>query len=72
MSEPQSIVFSEASGWTPTKARRWAIKHGFRPIKHVDRSRRGQLRYRLQPPGQFSRFVTKKLKSGISLVIGFP
>ena len=70
MSSIQSIVFSIEQGWKPLFARRWLREHNFHPIKAVDRRVKGQLRYRLQEPTKFHRFITKSLKGGINLVIG--
>ena len=71
MSERQSVVFFTDKGWTVPKARLWLKISGLKPIKHVDKSLHGQLRYRLKDPKKYRRFITKKTKVGINFIIGF-
>lgn len=67
MSEVQSVIFT---GTNKMKARRWLSQHNERPIKpgHVTN---GKIHYRLQDPGRFTRFRTKRVAPGISFVLGF-
>ncbi len=58
MSERQSVVFTIADGWNVINARRWLNKYNLRPIKNVDKSQKGYLRYRLVDPYYFKRFST--------------
>ena len=71
-SKKQSVVFLQEYGWTPEQALIWLYMHGNLPIKSVDRSIPGQLRYRLEDPKHFSRFATIKTNKGILFVLGFP
>ena len=69
-SEKQSVVFFVNDGWTESKARQWLADNKLKPIKHVDKSLDGQLRYRLTNPDKYKRFITKKLDDGINIIIG--
>ncbi len=64
-----SVVFLKDKGWNSNKAREWLKKHDYKPIKRVHKTE-NTLRYRLRPP-KFKRYITKKIKNGINLVIGF-
>lgn len=65
----QSITFDK-NVWTILGAHQWMIKHRFYPIKSPDITR-NRLRFRLENPSKFSRFITKVLPKGIELIIGF-
>lgn len=69
--ETQAVLF-KSKNWTPTKARVWLRKHKYKPIKRVDRTK-NLLRYRLQPPKKYKRFITQKSKNNksISFIVGF-
>lgn len=65
----QAVLFSR-SKWSKSKAKKELSKHGWNPMKEVHVTK-NYLRYRLESPKKFKRFATKKMKNGISLVIGF-
>jgi hypothetical protein len=78
MSEIHSIVFipNRKNPWTTTKARKWLKKHNLTPLKRVHKitsSKTGiiHLRYRIRDPKLYKRFITKKTKEGINIIIGF-
>ena len=66
----QAIYAKEDSGWTPASMRKWAAENGYKPIKPLHRTK-GQMRYRLAPPGEFKTFSTTVLDNGIHLVHGY-
>jgi len=68
MSEIQSVIFKKRY-WTPERAINWLLKHKLRAYKMDRRTR--FLRFRQKDPKLFKRFVTKKLKPSIYVVIGF-
>jgi len=69
-SQIQSVVFLRKK-WNVTEARKWLKLHGnLKPIKAVDKNST-QLRFRLQNPKKFKRFITKKVKDDVLLIIGF-
>lgn len=72
MSQIQSVVFFIDKGWTSAKAKKWLKVNEIEPMKRVDKSLENQLRYRIEDPSQFKRFITKKQKNGVNLIIGFP
>jgi hypothetical protein len=72
-SHVQSLLFDRAAGWTPTTARDWAQRHGF---KHSNRDMEvtdGKVRVRQLDPGQFARFTTMRFgrEAGIQAVLGW-
>ena len=67
----QSVVFLKKDNWNTKNARGWLRSHYMKPIKRVDKSIQGQLRYRIREPRQFNRFITKKTSVGIQFIIGF-
>lgn len=68
-SDIQSVLFDKKL-WTTRKARSWLSKKKLKRIKRVDVTE-NNYRYRIRPPENFKRMITKKSKSGISLIIGF-
>lgn len=64
--EIQSIVF-ERKYWNQTKAKAWLKKHKYKT--DVDK-KPTQLRYRQKSPRKFKKFVSKKIKKGLILVLG--
>lgn len=72
----QSVIFHSDSNkkWNAGSARKWLNKHNLTPIKRVDKKNiKGHLhlRYRINPPEVFKKFITKRTSKNISLVIGF-
>ncbi len=79
-SKLQSVVFLPTSKnkWTIVKAKQWLKEHNVRTIKSVDivknkfTGKPKQLRFRVQDPNQFSRFITKRNRIlDIHFVVGF-
>ena len=66
----QSVHFSEKH-WNEKDAEEWLKEHKYHPSKGVDKEMAGWLRYRIVPPNKFERFITRKLKNHINLIIGF-
>lgn len=64
----QAILFDKRK-WTTTEAREWLKKHNYYPIKKVHVTEHF-LRYRIESPDSFSRFVTKHISDGIELILG--
>ena len=70
MSTIQSVIFQK-SKWNSDTARTWLQKHRLKRIKIVDITK-NTLRYRIQAPELFKRFVSKKINTrGITLILGF-
>ena len=66
----QAIIFQKKY-YTTKKARTFLKKNKFTPIKRVHKTNE-YLRYRLQNPSKFKRFITKSiLKGKVKLIIGF-
>ena len=65
----QSVLFPIAV-YTPRTAKNWLRTHHIKPIKRVHRTSHF-LRYRIQEPDIFKGYITKKLNSGIDLVLGY-
>ena len=65
----QAVVFLQEQGWTTTSARKWLKHNGYTPIKRVHIVGK-RLRYRIKAP-TFKRYVTKALKDGINLILGY-
>lgn len=64
----QSVIFFNKK-WNVNTAREWLKKHGYTPIKHVDKTE-NYLRYRIREP-TFENYVLRSLgNSGIKLVLG--
>lgn len=78
MSEIHSVVFlpDGKKKWNSQTAMAWLKKHKLKPIKRVDKvytdGKLTQLRYRIQDPDMFKRFITKKSNADINFIIGFP
>lgn len=70
-SEVQSVVFDKKYFKSAKDARTWLTNNNFKPIKRVDK-KANTLRYRITDPKQYKDFRMKKIKKGISLVLGFP
>lgn len=66
----QAVIFPMDT-FTVAKARRWLRRNKLTPIKPVD-VKGVHLRFRLENPRNFKRFITKKIEKGIGLIIGFP
>lgn len=67
-SKVQSVVFTRPQ-WTVPRAARWLRKHHF-IVKKVDVTAT-QLRFRQRSPKPFKRYISKKVKDGILIIIGF-
>ena len=71
ISETQAVIFFRPD-WNVTKARRWLKKHNIVPLKPPDTKLfKRQIRFRITPPEQYKRFITKKLADNLHLIIGF-
>jgi len=68
MSEVQSILFDNTQ-WQLTDALYWLQEHEIIPMKIHETKKHH--RFRIKNPKNYSHFITKKLRHGISLVIGF-
>ena len=66
----QSVHFPEKH-WNEKDAEEWLKEHKFIPLKGVDKELHGWLRYRIADPRDFKRFITRKLKNHVNLIIGF-
>lgn len=69
MSSIQSVSFPVGS-FTPGRAREWLRRNKLKPIKRVDKTKT-KLRYRIENPQMFDKFITKIAKEGVELIIGF-
>lgn len=67
----QSVVFFIDKGWTIKKAKVWLKNHNIVPMKNADRHLKNQLRFRLEDPKKYKRFITKKLEPGVNLIVGY-
>lgn len=68
MSEIQSVIFKKKA-WSPGQAILWLYKHDLK-FNKIDEKEK-TYRFRQQDPSNFNHYVTKKLKNGIDLVIGY-
>ena len=69
MSEIQAILF-DRNYWTLKEAHTWLNEHSFYPIKRAHQTNQ-KIRFRLECPKKYRRFRTKRLTSGIELILGF-
>ena len=69
MSEIQSVLFSRKN-WKSKDARKWLDKKKLKRMKKVDKTE-NYLRYRINDPKKYKRFITKSESNGIKLIIGF-
>lgn len=65
----QAILFKKDK-WSSKKSLFWLKEHNYNPIKEVHITKNFR-RYRIRNPDKFKRFITKKLKNNIDLIIGF-
>ncbi len=65
----QAVLFDRRV-WNTRRARKWLDEKKMKRIKRVDVTNKFY-RYRILSPLLFKRFITKKTKDGISLIIGF-
>lgn len=68
MSEVQAILFNNQK-WKLTDALYYLQEHEIKPMKIHET--KNYYRFRLRDPKKYSHFITKKMRNGISLVIGF-
>jgi len=68
-SDIHSVLFDKTK-YTPTQALKWLKDHNLKNIKPVHETI-NYYRYRIIDPDVFRSFITKKLKNGIELIIGF-
>ena len=69
-SKIQSVLF-DRNFYTSKSARAFLKKHKLKPIKRQHKTQ-NFLRYRIQNPDKFKRFITKSVKKNtIKFVIGF-
>lgn len=69
MSELQAVLFPKKN-FNTTQARKWLKDNDLKQLKRVDKTEH-LLRYRITEPKKYKSFITKKIKKGILLVIGF-
>lgn len=69
MSEIQSITFKKRY-YSKDSSKKWLLTHNYKPIKAVDETK-SLLRYRIQNPKKYKRFITKKITPSINFIIGF-
>ena len=69
MSNIQAVLF-DVDKWSATKARSWLKNKKLNRIKRVHR-KGNYLRYRIQDPRKYKKFITKNTKKSIKLIIGF-
>lgn len=63
----QAVLF-DRNKWTSAEARKWLKLHNYQPIKRVHITN-NNLRYRLKQPFKTSRYITKHLSNGVTLII---
>jgi hypothetical protein len=66
--EIQSVLFDK-NKWTKKTAHKWLDRHNLYPLKSAHTTLHF-IRYRIENPKKYRRFVTKKLFRGIELVLG--
>lgn len=65
----QAVVFDNTQ-WTVNSSKHWLKRNKFQTIKPVHKTE-NTYRFRIENPENFKRFITKKLKNGINLIIGY-
>lgn len=65
----QSVIFSKDDFSGVGECREWLRENGFTKFD-VD-EKENSYRFRQRSPGMFSRFITKKVRRGVSFVIGY-
>ena len=68
-SDVQAVLFP-VDKWTPATALAWLQEYNLKPIEPVHKTKH-HLRYRIVEPEVFRSFITKKLNSGVELIVGF-
>ena len=63
----QAVLFDRYK-WTAIEARNWLKSNHYTPIKRVHKTD-NNLRYRLKNPTRNSKYITKHLHGGITLII---
>lgn len=66
-SATQSIIFSKRY-YKLAEARNWLIRHGYNDDVDIKKM---TYRFRQESPRNFEYFATKKIRPGISFIIGF-
>lgn len=70
-SRTQAVVFFRPR-WNVTKARKWLKDNKIKPMKGPDTKLfKNQIRFRIENPKKFKRFITKKTKDDVNFIIGF-
>jgi hypothetical protein len=65
----QSVLFNR-DVWNIFSAHQWLIKHFLYPIKSPDITE-NFIRFRINNPSKYKRFITKKLPKDIEIIIGY-
>jgi len=65
----QAIIFNKLK-YTLGETQKYIKEHSYKPIKEVHITGM-YYRYRLKNPNLFYRFITKQIKPGIYLILGF-
>jgi len=69
----QSVIFKKygvngkRTGWNKVNSKQWLIKHGMKHNK-IDETE-SSYRYRQFPPAKNKKFISKRLKNSVTLVI---
>jgi hypothetical protein len=64
----QSVIFDKRY-WDSIEASSWLRSHKLKPIKRVHKTH-NYLRYRINEPMEFNRFITRNLGHGIKFIFG--